>query len=85
MSELREPRWSVLSERGCEASGVNYDEAAQLVSRLRAERVHGLCVISDEAARRLNSNNTHAPTADSKPATPPVKRRAPRRKNAGLS
>jgi len=90
MSELREPRWSVVSERGCEASGVNYEEAAGLVGRLRADRVHGLCIISDEAARRYVSNNHHAtttpPTAPPvKPDAPPAKKRAPRRKNAKLS
>ena len=77
MSELREKRWSVVSERGCEASGVNYEEAAGLVNRLRADKVHGLCIISDEAARRYDSNNHHAPT--------PAKKRAPRRKSAKLS
>jgi hypothetical protein len=89
MSELREPRWSVVSERGCEASGVNYEEAAGLVGRLRADRIHGLCIISDEAARRYNSNNNHAttpPTAPpAKPDAPPAKKRAPRRKSAKLS
>jgi hypothetical protein len=90
MSELREPRWSVVSERGCEASGVNYEEAAGLVGRLRADKVHGLCIISDEAALRYNSNNNHhAPATPAatpaKPATPPAGKRAPRRKNAKLS
>jgi hypothetical protein len=88
MSELREPRWSVVSERGCEASGANYDEAAGLVRRLREEKIHGLCIISDEAARRYNANNNGAaPTtaAELKPAAPPAKKRAPRRKNAKLS
>ena len=90
MSELREPRWSVVSERGCEASGVNYEEAAGLVGRLRADRVHGLCIISDEAARRYNSNNNHtakpaAPEVEAKPAAPPARKRAPRRKSAKLS
>jgi hypothetical protein len=50
--ELHERRWSVLSERGCEAAKLVYDEAAQLVERLRGEKVHGLCIITDEAARR---------------------------------
>jgi hypothetical protein len=88
MSELREQRWSVVSERGCEASGVNYDEAATLVRRLRGEKIHGLCIISDEAARRYRANNNGAATttaADSKPPAPPAKKRAPRRKNAKLS
>jgi hypothetical protein len=87
MSELREQRWSVVSERGCEASGVNYYEASELVRRLREEKIHGLCIISDEAARRYNSNNgTTTAAADVKPAAPPAKRRAPRRqKSAKLS
>jgi hypothetical protein len=95
MSELREQRWSVVSERGCEASGATYEEAAGLVRRLRGDKVHGLCVISDEAARRYNSNNHHATMAAAEPAhvaapeaatpAPPAKKRAPRRKNAKLS
>ena len=88
MSELREPRWSVMSERGCEVSGVNYEEAAELVGRLRADRIHGLCIISDEAAHRYNSNKhraTTTPTPPAKPAAPPAGKRAPRRKNAKLS
>ncbi|HYG09865.1 MAG TPA: hypothetical protein VD835_07830 [Pyrinomonadaceae bacterium] len=87
MSELREQRWSVVSERGCEASGVTYEDAAGLVGRLRAERVHGLCIISDEAARRYNSNNNHPtpPAPQATPPAPPAKKRAPRRKSAKLS
>jgi hypothetical protein len=85
MSELREQRWSVVSERGCEASGVTYEDAAGLVGRLRADKVHGLCIISDEAARRFNSNNNHSTTPATQTelrAAPPAKKRAPRRKSA---
>ena len=85
MSELREQRWSVVSERGCEASGVNYDEASELVRRLRKDNIHGLCIISDEAARRYNSNNNGATTAATTAETKPAKKRAPRRKSAKLS
>jgi len=93
MSELREKRWSVLSERGCEASCLNYEEAAQLVRRLRAGEVHGLCIISDEAARRVASNNHQAQTQSESvlpvtnvvaPLVPARKRPARRRKNAEL-
>ncbi len=55
MSELSERRWAVISERGREASGINYDEASQLVRRLKAEDVSGLCIISSEAMNRLSS------------------------------
>ncbi len=53
MSELTENRWAVLSERGCEAMGLTYAEAHDLMRALSAERVHGLSVITDAAARRV--------------------------------
>lgn len=61
MSELREQRWSVVSERGREAARLSYADAASLVRHLTAEKVHGLCVITDEAAERLAA---HAPAAN---------------------
>ena len=67
MSELNETRWSVLSERGCEASRLPYAEAARLVAQLRREPVFGLCIITDEAAARLN----HKPA----PTQPPARKR----------
>ncbi len=53
MSELNERRWAVLSERGCEDSGLSYAEAAAAVARLRGERISGLCVITDAAAAHV--------------------------------
>ena len=53
MGELDEPRWAVISERGCEASSLNYDEAGELLRRLVGEKVHGTCIITNEAARHL--------------------------------
>ena len=53
MGELNENRWAVLSERGREAAGLTYAEAARLIGRLREEKVSGLCVITGEAAARL--------------------------------
>ncbi|HWS86570.1 MAG TPA: hypothetical protein VN282_06385 [Pyrinomonadaceae bacterium] len=61
MSELNERRWAVLSERGCEDAGLSYAEAAGLVARLKAERVSGLCVITDAAA-------AHVPRAKKPPS-----------------
>jgi hypothetical protein len=52
MSELTEERWAVLSERGCEAMGLTYAQAAELMRSLVRERVSGLSVITDAAARR---------------------------------
>jgi hypothetical protein len=53
MGELDEPRWAVISERGCEASSLSYDEARKLLRRLVSEKVHGTCIITNEAARNL--------------------------------
>jgi hypothetical protein len=72
MSELNETRWSVLSERGCEASRLPYADAARLVAELRRAPVFGLCIVTDEAAARLN----HKPA----PAKSSTRKRAPRRK-----
>ena len=69
MSELNEALWSVLSERGCEASRLSYEAAARLIAQLTREPVYGLCIITDAAAARLN----HQPT--------PTKKRAARREN----
>ena len=75
MSELNETRWSVLSERGCEAAHLPYAAAAQLVAQLKSEPVFGLCIITDEAAARLNGT----PNVTKQKTT---KRRAPRRKKS---
>ncbi|HYN85121.1 MAG TPA: hypothetical protein VER32_07715 [Pyrinomonadaceae bacterium] len=75
MSEMRERRWAVVSERGCEARGVDYAEAAGLVARLRAEKVSGLCVVTDFAAGRLHK--AAAPPPNGKPSAKkaPARRR----------
>jgi hypothetical protein len=53
MGELNEGRWSLMSERGCEATGLTYAEALELGRELRGAKVSGLCVITDAAGRRL--------------------------------
>jgi len=64
-SELEMERWSVISERGCEARGLSHEEARRLVHRLGGEGRHGLCIITDEAASRMapirprSSETTH--------------------------
>jgi len=52
-SDLEIKQWSVISERGCEASALTYEEARRLVHRLGGEGRHGLCIITDEAAARM--------------------------------
>jgi len=54
-SELEEPRWSVLSDRGREAGGLTHEEARRLVHRLGGEGRHGLVIVTDEAAGRMIS------------------------------
>jgi topoisomerase IA-like protein len=58
MSELNERLWAVLSERGREAAGLTYEEAAGLVRELRGaaangRKVSGLCIVTDRAAERV--------------------------------
>jgi hypothetical protein len=52
MSELSEKLWAVLSERGCESSGLTYAQALELMRSLQQEKVSGLSIITDAAARR---------------------------------
>jgi len=54
-SELAEQRWSVVTFESRSASGLTYDEAVQKLDELRAENKFGLCIITDEAAERVNS------------------------------
>ena len=53
MSALGLEKWSVISERGREASSLTYEEARRLVLRLAGEGRHGLCIVTDEAAGRM--------------------------------
>lgn len=58
MSVLNERLWAVLSERGREATGLTYEEAAGLVRELRADgrpegRVRGLCIVTSRAAEHV--------------------------------
>jgi hypothetical protein len=59
MSELTERRWAVLSERGCEAMGLTYAQAHEMMRALVRERISGLSVITDDAARRATRGNTN--------------------------
>ena len=56
VSELGKERWAVLSDRGLEALGLVHEDARRLVLRLASEGRHGLCIVTDEAASRLNSH-----------------------------
>jgi hypothetical protein len=54
-SELDQPRWSVVSFERCEASALAYSEAVRLLSEKEAAGVNGLCIVTDEAAQRVNT------------------------------
>lgn len=56
MGELREARWAVISERGCEATGLEHAAAAALVRKLVGEKLSGLCIITNDAARRYSAH-----------------------------
>jgi len=53
-SELSEPRWSVVSFESCAASSLTYEQATEKLAELEAQKVSGLCIITDEAAVRIN-------------------------------
>lgn len=53
-SELRAPVWSVVSFEKCEASGLTYAQAEQKLSELEAQKISGLCIVTDEAAARID-------------------------------
>lgn len=57
VSELDQPRWSVVSFDACEASGLTYSAAIDLLDEKEAVGVYGLCIITDEAARRLKKRS----------------------------
>ena len=52
-SDLEKEKWAVVSDRGCEATGLTHEDARRLVHRLAGEGRHGLCIMSDEAASRM--------------------------------
>jgi hypothetical protein len=52
MSELTEELWAVLSERGTEATALTYAQATEVMRSLLGEKVSGLSIITNDAARR---------------------------------
>lgn len=53
--ELDEPRWSVVSFDRLEARGLTYSKAIKVMFDLEIEGVSGLCIVTDEAAKRKRS------------------------------
>ena len=53
-SQLYERSWSVVNFEACLASGLTYDEAFKKLQSYAKENISGLCIITDEAAKRIN-------------------------------
>ncbi len=54
-SEIAEARWSVVSFEKCAAKNLTYAEAAEKLKQLAEKKVAGLCIITDEAAARIEN------------------------------
>ena len=54
-SELDKKIWSVITFDSCAASGLSYAEAAENLEKLKAEKVSGLCIVTDEVAARMTA------------------------------
>jgi len=67
-SELSMPKWAVISSQGCEATSLTHEEARRLVHRLASEDRRGLCIISDEAAKRMPLADTTSNSRSAEPA-----------------
>ncbi len=66
-SELDQPRWSVVTFNECAASGLSYAEATRLVEQMQDE-VPGLCIVTDEAARKMYGETKTARVISKEPA-----------------
>lgn len=55
LGELNAPRWSVVSFESRLANNLTYAEAAGKLEEFKAQKVAGLCIVTDEAAARIVS------------------------------
>ena len=54
-SALDEPIWAVISFERIEAVNLLYPEAVHLVAELEDRRVPGVCIVTNEAASRIKT------------------------------
>ena len=54
LSELNEPRWSVVSFESVAVHGLPYAEAQNWLEKLQKQNISGLCIVTDEAAARIS-------------------------------
>jgi hypothetical protein len=55
-SELEMSIWSVITFDEIAASNLTYADAAEKLEKLKAEKVSGLCVVTDETAGRMRKS-----------------------------
>lgn len=55
--ELNASQWSVMSFDDVAVRGLSYEEAVRWLAKLRSQNVHGLCIVTDEAANRFSSKH----------------------------
>lgn len=55
VNELNAPCWSVVSFENLLASRLTYDEAARKMKEYAAQKVAGLCIVTDEAGEKVKS------------------------------
>ena len=55
-NELRLPIWSVISFEKREAGSLTYAQAEEKLAELEAQKVSGLCIVTDEVAARISKN-----------------------------
>jgi hypothetical protein len=58
VSELNLPIWAVVNFDSCVANDLTYAEAFKKLQELKAEKVSGLCIITNEAAARISSSES---------------------------
>jgi hypothetical protein len=51
--DLDEAQWAVVSFSQTEAGGLTYRQAAALLTELELNDIAGLCIVTDEAAKRI--------------------------------
>ena len=58
-SELDEPIWAVVSFEKAEAMNLTYQEASDKLSELEDQGLPGLCIVTNQAAIRLDPDNSN--------------------------
>ncbi len=66
--DFASPRWSVIDSESCQASGLSYESAIEKVRELSA-MMHGLCIVTDQAANRLRPQNGKSEIAETEDLT----------------